>query len=99
MAYRGALPVYAAWAALLRLPVGRLTARIAAAALPGTRLLRAVAALPGSGGLIFARVVLLPRPHILIGRLLRCRVAVLRHSVAVLARGRLPAAPRILICR
>src|SRR3954452_3595869 len=70
MASPGALPVCVAFVALLGLPVGRLAPRIAAAALPGTRLLRAAAALPGGGRLISAGVVLLPRPHILIGRLL-----------------------------
>ena len=105
MASLGALPVYAAWVALLRLLVGRLAAPIAAAVLPDTRLLRAVAALPGGGRLISARFVLLPRPQILIGRLLRRvavlgrRVAVLRHRVAILARGRLPAAARIVTRR
>src|SRR3954470_24509038 len=105
MASRGALPVCVAFVALLGLPVGRLAARIAAAALPGTRLLRAVAALSGGGGLISARVVLLPRPHVLIGRLLPSprllrRVVVSGHRVAVvLAGGGLPAAARILIRR
>jgi len=82
----------------LRLLVGRLAALIAAAALSGSRLLRAVAALPGGGGLISARVVFLPCPRILIGRLLLLLIVVLRHRVAVvLAGGRLPAAARIFI--
>src|SRR3954447_4713145 len=105
MASRGALPVCVAFVALLGLPLGRLAARIAAAALPGTRLLRAVEALPGGGGLISARVVLLPRPHVVIGRLLPGprllrRGVVSGHRVAVvLAGGGLPAATRILIRR
>jgi hypothetical protein len=79
--------------------VGRLATRIAAAALSG-RLLRAVAALPGDGGLISARLAFLPCARVVIGRLLLLLVVVPRHRVAVvLAGGRLPGATRILIRR